>query len=162
MNNINVFFVCFISDFLCCTIKICILICMLCQGWEFAHLLISLKSNEQLWAIRSDRSRQMINHEQIAHFRSFPLSDLSESLRSLTKNEGCYRIALQKWATISNLLILLRVNEGLWANRSGRSPKLSEWVNCSFFRANRSFAHFWAKNEWFAWKTDEQIPSPGQ
>ena len=29
------------------------------QGWEFAHLLILLKSNEQLWAIRSDHSRQM-------------------------------------------------------------------------------------------------------
>ena len=27
------------------------------QGWEFAHSLISLKSNERLWAIRSDRSR---------------------------------------------------------------------------------------------------------
>ena len=31
------------------------------QGWEFAHLLISLKSNERLWTIRSDHSRQMSN-----------------------------------------------------------------------------------------------------
>ena len=27
---------------------------------------------------------------------------------------------------------------------------MSEWVNCSFFWANSSFAHFWAKNERFA------------
>ena len=43
------------------------------QGWEFAHsliLLISLKSIEQLWAICSDRSRQMSDLErfaQVAH-----------------------------------------------------------------------------------------------
>ena len=29
------------------------------------------------------------------------------------------------------------------------------------FLANRSFAHFFAKNERFAQKTDEQIPNPG-
>ena len=29
-----------------------------------------------------------------------------------------------------------------------------------FFIANRSFAHFFAKNERFAQKTDERIPSP--
>ena len=37
---------------------------------------------------------------------------------------------------------------------------MSEWVNCSFFSANRSFAHFWTKNERFARKSNEQIPSP--
>ena len=36
---------------------------MIMQGWEFTHSLISLKSNEQLWAIRS---RQMSDCEQIA------------------------------------------------------------------------------------------------
>ena len=41
------------------------------QGWEFAHSLIahsltSLKSNELLWAIRSDRSGQMSDYERIA------------------------------------------------------------------------------------------------
>ena len=43
---------------------------------------------------------------------SFLVSDVSESLRLLTKNELCERIAQaahQKWAT------------------------MSEWVNCSFF-----------------------------
>ena len=33
-------------------------------------------------------------------------------------------------------------------------------MNRSFFWANCSFTHFWAKNEWFAWKTDEWISSP--
>ena len=69
--------------------------------------------------------------------RLFPfrlVSDVSELLRSLTKNKRCERIALvahKKWATMSNLLRALRGNEGLWANRSGCSPKMSEWVNRS-------------------------------
>ena len=50
---------------------------------------------------------------------------------SLIFGERCERIAQvshQKWA--------------MWANRSGRSPKMSEWANRSFFWENRSFAHF--------------------
>ena len=68
---------------------------------------------------------------------SYLVSYVSESLRSLTKNEWCEGIAHfahQKWATKSNLLRLLRGNERLWANRSGCSPKMSEWGNCSFFK----------------------------
>ena len=45
---------------------------------------------------------------------SFLVSNVSKSLRLLTKNEQCERIAQvahQKWA--------------MWANRSGRSPKMS-------------------------------------
>ena len=60
---------------------------------------------------------------------SFLVSTVSESLRSLIKNERCERIAQvahQKWA--------------MWVNHSGRS--------C------------FAKNEQFAQKRDEQIPSP--
>ena len=34
---------------------------------------------------------------------------------------------------MSDLLRSLRGNERLWANRSGRSPKMSEWVNRSIF-----------------------------
>ena len=37
-----------------------------------------------------------------------------------------------------------------------------KFTNRSFFQANHSYAHFWAKNERFARKTDEQIPSPGK
>ena len=96
---------------------------------------------------------------------SFLVSDVSESLISLKSNERCERIAQvahQKWATMSDSLRSLRGNERSWANRSGRSPKMSEWVNRSFFWANRSFAYFWAKNERFARKTDERIPSPAR
>ena len=67
---------------------------------------------------------------------SFLMSDVSESLSSLTKNEQP------------------------WANRSGCSPKKSEWANRLFFLANRSFAHFFAKIKHFAQKTIEQIPNP--
>ena len=102
--------------------------------------------------------------EWFTHCRSFPLSDVSKSLRALAKNERCERIAQvahQKWwVTMSDSPTLLRRNERSWAIRSGRSPKMSEWVNHSFFWANRSFAHFWAKNERFAQKSDERIPSP--
>ena len=100
--------------------------------------------------------------ERFAHYPSFPLSNVSKSLRSLTKNEQCERtaqVAHQKWATMSDSLTSLRGNERLWANPSGCLPKMSEWVNHSFFWANRSFAYFWAKNEQFPWKTDERIPS---
>ena len=64
---------------------------------------------------------------------SFLMSDVSESLRLLTKNERCEQIA--------------QVAHQKWANH---------WV----FWANRSFAIFFAKNEQFAQKTDERIPSP--
>ena len=76
---------------------------------------------------------------------SFLMSDVSEMLRSLTKNEGCEQIAQvahQKWAPMSDSLRPLTKNERPWANRSGGSPKMSKWVNCSFFSANRLFAHF--------------------
>ena len=75
---------------------------------------------------------------------SFMVSDVSESLRSLTINERCEQIAQgahQKWATISNSLRSLRANR-------------------SFFWANCSFAIFWAKNEPFTRKTNERILSP--
>ena len=57
------------------------------QGWEFAHLLISLKSNEWLWAICSDRSKQMSHCERFA------------------------QVAHDKWATMSDLLMSLMINE---------------------------------------------------
>ena len=71
--------------------------------------------------------------ERFAHNRSFPLSDVSVSLRSLTKNEQCEQItqvAHQKWATMSASLTSLKGNERLWANRSDRSPKMRKWVIC--------------------------------
>ena len=92
---------------------------------------------------------------------SFLVSDVSESLKSLTKNERCEQIAQvahQKWATMSNSLRLLTKNERPWTNRSGRSPKMSESL---VFWANRSLAHFFSKNKRFTQKTIVRIPSPG-
>ena len=88
---------------------------------------------------------------------------MSESLILLKSNGRCERIAQvaqQKWATMSDSLRPLRGNERSWANRSGRLPKMSEWVNRSFFWANRSFAHFWAKKRAIVRKTDDRISSP--
>ena len=76
-----------------------------CQGWEFAHSLIcsslirsslicsfahllrSLKSNEQLWAIPSDYSGQMRDCERIVQVTHVKKATVSESLRSLKTNE---------------------------------------------------------------------------
>ena len=77
------------------------------QGWEFAHSLIAhwlifLKSNERLWASRSDRSRQMSDRERIA------------------------QVAQRKWATTSESLRSLKTTERPWAICSGRSEEMSE------------------------------------
>ena len=92
------------------------------------------------------------------------MSYVSESLRSLSKNERCEQSAQvphQKWA--------------MWAKCSGPSPKMSDhewlaqvahqkWANHLFFWAIRSFAHylliFFAKNQRFTQKTDERITNP--
>ena len=81
---------------------------------------------------------------------SFLVSDVSESLRSLIKNERCERIPQvthQKWATMSDLLRLLtkmsdheRIAQGAhqkWANeRIARF--LSKLLFCSSFRKKMS------------------------
>ena len=71
---------------------------------------------------------------------SFLVSNVSESLRSLTKNkrcEGMAQVAHQKWAICS-----------------GCSQKMSNHERIA------QVAHFFTKNERFAQKTDERIPSP--
>ena len=74
------------------------------QGWEFAHsliahLLILLKSNERLWAICSDHSRQMSDHKQIAQVAQSKWATVSEWLRSLKTNEPQYAICSgRSWA----------------------------------------------------------------
>ena len=86
-----------------------------------------------------------LKNERIAH-SPFLVSNVSKSLRSLTINERCERIAQRKWAMMSESLRLLTKNE-----------QMSE---SHVFLANRSFAHFRAKNERCPRKTDERIPSP--
>ena len=54
---------------------------------SFAHSLISLKSNEGLWVIRSDCSRQMSDCERIAQVAQDKWATVSESLRALMTNE---------------------------------------------------------------------------
>ena len=93
------------------------------QGWEFAHLLIahslfSLKSNEGLWAIRSDRSTEMSDCERIVHL-----------LISLKSNEWLWAIRSDRsWemCDCERMFRLLKTNEQPWANRSGRSWQMSD------------------------------------
>ena len=99
-----------------------------------------------------------LKNERLAH--SLLVSDVGKPLRSLTKNEWYERIAQaphQKWATMSNSLRSLTKNERLWANRSGRSPKMSE---SPVFLSESLIRSIFRINEQFAQKIDEQIPSP--
>ena len=91
----------------------------------FAHLLIahslrSLKSNEWLWANRSDRSSQKRDREQIA------------------------QVAHDKWATASDLLRSLMINE-----RMNESLVFSEQIAYSLFCSQQtsvSRKQFWLKS----------------
>ena len=53
----------------------------------FAHLLILLKSNERLLAIRSDWPRQMSDHERITQVAKDIWATVINFLRSLKGNE---------------------------------------------------------------------------
>ena len=64
---------------------------------NFPH---SLKSNEQLWAIHSDRSGQMSDCEPIAQVAHVKRATMSESLT----------VTHDKWATMSDSLRLLMIN----------------------------------------------------
>ena len=58
----------------------------------------------------------ILTNERFAHIPSFLMSNVSESLRSLTKKVWCERIsqvAYQKWVTISNSL-----TKNEWINES--------------------------------------------
>ena len=115
------------------------------QGWKFAH-----------------------------GFSAKTMSSLLIHSKLVTNLSDLLTVAHQKWATMSNSLRSLRGNEWLWANcsrRSGQTEEMSDreriaqvahpkWANRSLFWANHSFAHFMAKNEQFAQKTNERIPSP--
>ena len=82
------------------------------QGWEFAHSLIDhslilLKSIEWLWAICSDRSRQMSDCERIAQVVQDKWATMSDLLRSLMINDQM-RISLKKfWLQKSKILFLV-------------------------------------------------------
>ena len=98
---------------------------------------------------------KLVNHSFLL-ISSFFVSDVSESLISLRSNEPCEWIAHfahQKWGTMSNLLKSLRENEDC--------ERIAHFAHQKW--ANEWFAHsliFWGKNEWFARKSNERIPSP--
>ena len=73
---------------------------------------------------------------------SFLISDVSESLRSLTIIEQCEQIAQvahKKWATMSDSLRSLTNNEQIRESLVFFSKSLTRSL----------FAHFFAKNKWF-------------
>ena len=99
-------------------------------------------------------------NEQIAHFLFFG-----------ERCEWIAQVAHQKWAMWANRsgrspkmsdpeqftqVAQSTVNERLWGNRSGCSPKMSKWVNHSFFWANFSFAHLLI----FRQKTSDSLGNP--
>ena len=111
------------------------------------------------WLMRDREWFAQVVHDKWAN-RSFFWANLSFAL-SLTKNEQFAQINLTKivffgkffltsnllipsflMSDVSKLLRLLTKNERPLANRSGRSPKMSERANHSFFWANCSFNHF--------------------
>ena len=124
------------------------------QGWEFAHSLRSLETNERPGANRSGRSEETfwLKKYKILLFSMFYICTVfylkNEWItHSLFFGERCEWIALvaqQKWV--------------MWANRSGRSPKMSKpWAICSGGSEERSdceqiaqVAHQKCVNEWIA------------
>ena len=106
------------------------------------------------WTIRSKKFEKIVFWYVFTFFGSFFLKMLIPSERS----ERIAQVAQDKWATVSDLLRSLRRNELSWANRSDRSPNISELLT---FWENRSFTHFFLpKNKRFAPKFDDWIPYP--
>ena len=127
--------------------------------------------------IHSFCSNQRSDCEQFAQIALDKRATVSKSLRSLMTNERPWAnrsCCSPKMSDVSESLLLLK-NEWPCAIHSARSPK--KWGTMSeslrlltknepmgqllvFFERTLSFAHFFAKNERFAQKTDKRIPSP--
>ena len=113
--------------------------------------LISLKSTEQLWEIRSERSRQMSDRERIAQVAQLSWAIMSDSLRSLRGNELCEWIthfAHKKWANERFAKKILANKSKIlfyYVLRKALKKNSKKW-------ANRSFAHYLTKNERNNWK----------
>ena len=119
---------------------------------SFARSINSLRSNEWLWAICSDRSGQMSDREQIAQVAHDIRATVTDSLRLLMINERMsewlifWQIACFFWANhsftlmltkTSNLLKKFDLNHNYW------------YVYCSFKKKkfNERFAHSLFFNE---------------
>ena len=143
-----------VGNLLICSSVICSFAQIAQIEWaNMCNLLRLLRTNEQLWVNRSGCSFALSftknkplaqkNLTKIVFFGTFFVRDFVSFKK--TSYERCEQIAQvphQKWA--------------MWANRSGRPPKLSdherfaqvahqkrgnEWIAC-FFLANRLFAHY--------------------
>ena len=91
-----------------------------------------------LWAMHSDRSRQISDREWIALVAQRKWATVSDSLRWLRGNDRCERIAHfahQKWATMSNLLRSLRGNE--------RCERIAHFAHQKW--ANEGITHFFER-----------------
>ena len=82
------------------------------------------------------------------------MSDVSESLRMLTKNERCEQIAQVAHQKMSDNEWIAQVTLHKWAV----NEQIARFFSESLIRS--LFANFFAKNKRFAKKTDEQIPNP--
>ena len=108
------------------------------KSWELAHLLIAQKTLTKIifWGVFCYK----INTSNLL-IPSFLMSDVSASLRSLTKNEPCERIAQvahQKWATMSNLLRSLMKNE--WMSNSLKKLWLKSYFLVRFLYVKKTRA----------------------
>ena len=96
---------------------------------------------------------------------SFLMSDVSKSLRSLTKNEQCEQIAevTHKNEQFEQFEQITQVAHHKWATMIDSLTK-NERIACFFEQITHSIIilKFFAKNEQFTQKTDEQIPNPGE
>ena len=139
----------------------------------FAHLLRSLKSNEQLWAICSDRSGQRSDCEPIAQVTHDKWATVSDSLRSLMINEqnfkkskiiffGTFFVCLKKQMIAHSLFFnewcerIAQAAHQKWASMSYSLRSLtkneliarffSESLICSFFCKKRAIC----SEKWWA------------
>ena len=115
---------------------------------KLSDLVTVAQSVWAMWANRSNGSPKLSDHEQfaqVAHQKWATWAICSCRSEELSEREQIAQVAHQKWATerIAHFF-----------------EKISDWANRSLFWANCSFAYFLAKNERFAQKTNERVPSP--
>ena len=95
------------------------------QGWEFAHSLMLTPSFAQFaqikWATVSDSLRSLKTIER-------QWGNCSGRSEEMSDREQFAQVTQRKWA--------------MWANRSFRSPKMSKWVNRSFFLSESLICSF--------------------
>ena len=160
------------------------------QGWDFAHSLRLLRTNERLWANCSDCSGKKSDSEKITQAAHDKQVTMSEWLSSLCKKERHEWFACDSSKLLSKMsnslrkktyfmfLTLLHCFPFLYprANLSRRSSlslykrvTVSDLLPSFMTKERRArFALFHeqialslTKNERFAWKTYEQILNPG-